>query len=149
MSVAVRNILVPLDMSATSDRVAGYATEMSRCFGAKLTALLVVEEGETLRGLNMPTISYDDILPDLEVQARKKLETYAHTRLGGARGLDLRVSHGEAWEKILEAARETGADLIVMGTHGRRGLERAIFGSTAERVLRRSPVPVVAVPLEA
>lgn len=149
MSAAIRNILVPLDMSAASDRIAGYAVEMSRCFGAKLTALLVVEEGETLRGLNMPTISYDDIVPDLESQARKKLEAYAHTRLGGAKDLDLQVTHGEAWEKILETAREIGADLIIMGTHGRRGLERAIFGSTAERVLRRSPVPVVAVPIEA
>lgn len=148
MPSAIQGVLVPLDMSPSSDRIARYAVEMSRCFGAKLTALLVVEEGEALRGLNMPTISYEDILPDLVAQARQKLETYAHTRLGEAKALDLQVRHGEAWEKILEAARETRADLIVMGTHGRRGLERAIFGSTAERVPRRSPVPVVAVPVK-
>jgi len=149
MSVSIRNVLVPLDLGPSSDRVAGYAAELARSLGAKVTALLVVEEGETLRGLNLPTVSYDDLLPDLESQARSKLETYARAQLRGVKDVALQVSHGEAWEKILEAARDSSADLIVMGTHGRKGLERAIFGSTAERVLRRSPVPVVAVPLGA
>lgn len=53
---------------------------------------------------------------------------------------------GEPWREILEAARERGADFIVMGTHGRRGLTRVLLGSVAEKVVRLSPVPVVTVP---
>jgi len=147
MAVSIRNILVPLDLSATSDRVAAYASAMARCFGARVTVLLVVEEAESLRGLNLPHVSYDDLVPELETRSRANLEGYARKNLKDVKELELRVTHGEPWEKILEAVAQTNADLVVMGTHGRKGLDRALFGSTAERVLRRSTVPVVAVPL--
>ncbi len=147
MAVTIRNILVPLDLSAASDRVAAYASAMARCFGARVTALLVVEEAESLRGLNLPHVSYDELIPDLESRARHDLEAYARRNLKDAKDLELRVTHGNPWEKILAVAAQTNADLVVMGTHGRKGLDRALFGSTAERVLRRSTVPVVAVPL--
>jgi len=147
MPVQIRHILVPLDLSPASDRVSQYASAMARCFGARVTALLVVEEAEGLRGLNLPRVSYDELIPDLEEQARRRLEAYGRKHLAEAGSLELRVARGVPWEVILATAREIGADLVVMGTHGRRGLDRALFGSTAERVLRRSPVPVVAVPL--
>ncbi|MBE0616426.1 MAG: universal stress protein, partial [Proteobacteria bacterium] len=97
--------------------------------------------------LNLPHVSYDDLVPALETRARANLQAYARKNLKDAEDLELRVTHGEPWEQILETARETKADLVVMGTHGRKGLDRALFGSTAERVLRRSTVPVMAVPL--
>lgn len=147
MPVHIRNILVPLDLSPASDRVSEYAAAMARCFGARVTVLLVVEEAEGLRGLNLPRISYDELIPDLENRARGRLEAYGRKHLGDVPELELRVTRGEPWERILAAASEIRADLVVMGTHGRRGLDRALFGSTAERVLRRSTVPVVAVPL--
>jgi nucleotide-binding universal stress UspA family protein len=147
MAVSIRNILVPLDLSSASERVADYAVTMARCFGARVTALVVVDQAEGLKGLNLPHIAYDELVPDLEDRARKNLETYRRKHLGAVQDLELRVTHGEPWVRILEALREESFDLVVMGTHGRRGLDRAIFGSTAERVLRRSPIPVVAVPL--
>lgn len=147
MAVSIRNILVPLDLSFASDRVAEYAATLSESLGARVTALVVVEAAEGLKGLNLPHVGYDELVPDLEERARKNLEAYGRKHLGTVRDLELRVTHGEPWEKILEVLTETSADLVVMGTHGRKGLDRAIFGSTAERVLRRSRVPVVAVPL--
>jgi nucleotide-binding universal stress UspA family protein len=56
-----------------------------------------------------------------------------------------KIATGEAWETILVTAREIGADLIVLGTHGRRGLSRVFLGSIAEKVVRLSPVPVLTV----
>jgi len=55
------------------------------------------------------------------------------------------LAHGEPWKEILNAAKTHKADLIVMGTHGRRGLSRVFLGSVAERVVRLSPVPVLTV----
>ena len=52
---------------------------------------------------------------------------------------------GEAWEMLLSTARDIGADLIVLGTHGRRGVSRVLLGSVAEKVVRLSPVPVLTV----
>ncbi|MDW7708835.1 MAG: universal stress protein [Deferrisomatales bacterium] len=147
MEVTIRNILVPVDLGAASDRVVAYAAAMARSFGARVTALVVVDQAEGLKGLNLPLVSYDDLLPQLEERARKSLEAFGRNHLASVKDLELRVARGQPWERILEAVRETSADLVVMGTHGRRGLDRAIFGSTAERVLRRAPVPVVAVPL--
>jgi nucleotide-binding universal stress UspA family protein len=56
------------------------------------------------------------------------------------------LAHGEPWKQILEIAKERMADIIVMGTHGRRGLSRVFLGSVAEKVVRLSPVPVMTVP---
>ncbi|MHB8764303.1 MAG: universal stress protein [Deferrisomatales bacterium] len=144
MTPTIRRILVPLDLSAASDRVAAYAGELAKGLRASLTTLYVVEEAEALRGLNLPTINYDELLPELERRSRQQLETYARVHLPGA---EVAVAHGEPYVRVLELARGLPADLIVMGTHGRRGLDRVLFGSTAERVLRRSPVPVLTVPV--
>jgi nucleotide-binding universal stress UspA family protein len=57
--------------------------------------------------------------------------------------VEAKMVTGEPWEKILENAREIGADLIVMGTHGRRGISRALIGSVAEKVVRLASVPVL------
>ncbi|GAB4265189.1 MAG: universal stress protein [Deferrisomatales bacterium] len=146
MAISVNRILAPIDLSRASDAVCAYTTHLARCFGARVTLLYVVETLEELRGLNLPTISYDDLVPDLEARARERLAAYARAHLAGAGDVETRVAHGEPWEVILHTAEELPADLIVMGVHGRKGLERALFGSTTERVIRRAAVPVVAVP---
>jgi nucleotide-binding universal stress UspA family protein len=56
---------------------------------------------------------------------------------------------GETWRRILDVVKDRGVDLVVMGTHGRRGVSRVLLGSVAEKVVRLSPVPVVTVPAEA
>ncbi len=147
MVLEVRNILVPVDLSEASDRVCKVAADLAQRFAAKITVLFVVEEMDQLRGLNLPSISYDEILPDLEAKARERLATYVDHHLDSTQPVDVHVVHGTAFESILEAARRLPADLIVLGTHGRKGLARAIFGSTAERVIRNSPVPIFTVPV--
>jgi hypothetical protein len=77
--------------------------------------------------------------------AKKELETFvgrAKERYGPVEG---RLACGEPWIRILEAAESCEADLIVMGTHGRRGVSRTLLGSVAEKVLRLSSIPVLTV----
>lgn len=148
MNFSVRNILAPIDLSAAGGMVCTCALETARRFTASVTVLFVVEELEEFRGLNLPSVSYDELLPDLEAQARERLDRFLAPFRKDFGPIQARVTHGEAYEKILALAVELPADLIVMGTHGRKGLERAIFGSTAERVVRTARVPVLTVPVK-
>ncbi len=87
-----------------------------------------------------------DAMTSFVQRARSKLDDLvasAQAASPGARGI-LKV--GVPWEQILAAAAESRSDLIVMGTHGRRGLEHAVMGSVAERVVQFSPIPVLTVP---
>src|SRR5262249_5967272 len=85
--------------------------------------------------------------PPLPEDPRGKLEELLRLAQASAPGLqaDYRVEEGDAAARIVGAAQETRCDLIVMGTHGRTGLGRALMGSVAEQVLRTAPCPVVTV----
>src|SRR5262249_49102175 len=85
--------------------------------------------------------------PPLPEDPRAKLEQMQHRFQASAPDLpvECRVLQGEAAERIVDAAREAQCDLIVMGTHGRTGLGRALMGSVAEKVMRAAPCPVMTV----
>lgn len=136
-----QNILVPTDFSEPAERAAQFAAVFAEKFDAKLTLLHVWETPSTYdygQGLDWPT-------EELARQAQKSLDVaLAKLReaLPRAQG---RVVPGVALERILAEAKDMNADLIVMGTHGRRGLSHVFLGSVAERVVRRSPIPVLTV----
>ncbi len=84
---------------------------------------------------------------ELAKAAKKELEasmTLAKTKANYS-NIEPLLASGPPWEQILQVAKERGADLIVMGTHGRRGLSHALLGSVAEKVVRISPIPVLTV----
>ncbi len=145
MRPEIRSILLPIDISDASSRVAGYAAALAERFNARLTALYVVEESEGLLGFTVASRDTDESVRELEDAAMKELAEHAHRYLPA--GTEVRVEAGDPTHKILEAAEQVGADLIVMGNHNRKGLERLLVGSTAEHVIRESKVPVVSVPL--
>jgi nucleotide-binding universal stress UspA family protein len=94
-----------------------------------------------------------DIVPmavDIETPAREAATEELQKALAAARtqlptAVAVLKQAGAVWEQILATAREVGADLIVLGTHGRTGVSHALIGSVAERVVRHSPVPVLTV----
>jgi nucleotide-binding universal stress UspA family protein len=86
------------------------------------------------------------VLERVSQAAREQLDgevATARKQVPGARGL---LRQGSAWQEVLAAIDEARADLVVLGTHGRRGVERFMLGSVAERVVQRSPVPTIVVP---
>ena len=137
---AIRHILVPTDFSETCELALAAAVELARTFRAHLTLLHVwsVPNMGYAEGLNWP-------LGAMEKAAQVALEEeQARTRTMHVE-TDSVLQIGAAWEQIIEVTNARGIDLVVMGTHGRRGVARVLLGSVAERVVRLSPVPVLTI----
>ncbi len=139
----IEHILVATDFSKPSKRAIQVATEVAMTFKASLTMVHVFE---------YPRAAYTDsalysgglVEPVLEEAQFKLSELLGSTRQQVPEA-SAQIRQGIAYEEILAVARESGADLIVMGTHGRTGFARAVLGSLAEKVVRLSPVPVLTV----
>lgn len=144
---AFQHILVPTDFGDASDRALELALDLASKFESKVTLLHATwlppyYYSAYAEGLGWPT-------NELEGQANKALDaavTKAKARYPQVEGT---LMAGEPWERILGASKERGADLIVMGTHGRRGLSHVFLGSVAEKIVRLSPIPVMTVCTEA
>lgn len=134
----IRHILVPVDFSATSERAADYAVELAAATGAKLTLAQVIEPS--------PYLVPADVTDAIRSATKRELDRRAEELRPHARSVETILGEGKPWQEIGKLASQVGADLIVLGTHGRRGFARAILGSVAERVVRSAPVPVVTVP---
>lgn len=137
------HVLVPTDFGEPAQRAVDLAIALAPKFEANVTLLhaswLPVTAAISYgAGLPWPTDAY------LE-QAEKELDALASRARERYPKIDAYAVEGEPWEEILRGALQHHADLIVMGTHGRRGLSRALLGSVAERVVRLSPVPVLTI----
>ena len=142
----IQTILVPTDFSDGAERALAWARTVAQAFRAEIVVLHVLELPVTwtpLGGLgSIPTPISTESAEQLTGEAQTILETVAQDALEVTRRL-LRKGHPR--EVILAVAREVGADAVVMGTHGRRGVSHLLIGSVAEHVVRHSPVPVCTV----
>lgn len=139
-------ILVPVDGSGPSSLGLAEAIKLAKIGGATLRLIHVVNEYVITDANYLPSSAYESIIAALREAGEKVLETASATVRG--QGLEpetalLETIGGRVADLIVENARQWPADLIVMGTHGRRGLRRLALGSDAEVVLRMSPVPVL------
>ncbi len=140
----IQRILCPVDFSETSQRALAYALGLAQAAGAELIVVHALEEAPLFAAYAGPQAG--SILAEAENAARRELaELVADATLPAAR-LRTEILRGKIPQAILEYAEQQQADLIVMGTHGRSGLEYAFFGSVAERVIRRARCPVLIVP---
>jgi len=139
----IKHILTATDFTAPSESAVQVASELATTFKASLTILYVFEYA---RGLYSNTALYSGELiePVLE-DAESRLSELMSSISKEIPEATARIRQGNPYEEILAAARESEVDLIVMGTHGRTGLSRAVLGSVAEKVVRLSPVPVLTV----
>jgi nucleotide-binding universal stress UspA family protein len=137
-----RTILFPTDGSATAKAAGRFAADIAKGEGDTVLVLAVAQradfEGVEDEAVTQGIAEYLRGVTDAEA---------AELRLLGVNAVAEVVTAARADEEIVKKARQIGADAIVMGTHGRTGLARAVIGSTADRVLRHTDVPVVLVPL--
>jgi universal stress protein A len=147
MSGHFNRILVPTDFGAASDAALECAKEIARRFNGRLYLLHVVED-PTATGVWTPEIYVgasaelrETLLRDAKLRLDKALTEAEREEFKAT--IEIRV--GAAAQAIGEFARETGIELIVMGTHGRRGLAHMFLGSVAERMVRTAPCPVLTV----
>jgi len=148
--MAYKRILVPVDGSTTSAKGLQEAIKVAKQLRARLRLLHVVEE---FAAFSAPEVGAN-IVPLLDAMksgGRKtlaRIERSARSKARGVRFDTMLVEDfgGRVADAIVTQARRWRADLIVMGTHGRRGVQRALLGSDAELVVRYSPVPVLLIP---
>jgi len=141
--VQFKHILVPTDFGEPSGRAEKLALELAQSFNAMLTLLHAYE---------VPVYTYPqvdaivvDLFTPIEQAAREQLDrelAAVQFKIPNAKSI---LRSGIPWREILSVIDEIRPDLVVMGTHGRRGVTHALLGSVAEKVVRLSPVPVLTV----
>ncbi len=133
----VQHILVPLDFSSDAEQALDDALGLAQQFQARLTLMHVV---------HIPVITEVDLSPyfaEMEASAQQGMETYQKRVEAAGRPVDTVLVRGTPFREIVETARTKQVDLIVMGTHGRTGMQHVLIGSVAERVVRLAPCPVM------
>lgn len=136
MDRMLRTILCPVDFERNSLQ----ALELARRIASRVDAALYVLHVCPTVSVPLGGVVTNPVLADQLAEA--KLNEIAGRRLGGVRH-HLMIRHGDAGRAVVDAARELGANLVVMGTHGRSGLPRLLLGSVAEHALREAPCPVL------
>jgi len=140
-----KTILYTTDFSESSDFAFEYALAMARKYGARLLVLHVINEPVDLRGFYVPHISFEKLEEEIEEGAQKMMEKFCRTKIRDFDNYESFIVPGIPYDEIIKKAQEAEADLIILGTHGRTGLDHVLFGSTAEKVVRKSPVPVMTI----
>jgi nucleotide-binding universal stress UspA family protein len=144
--IAIQNILVPTDFSQPADAALAYAKALSGRFGSRLHLLHVVAVPYLYpTGAESSAFPMTQLMTDVEAASRSTIEELV-TRFGlPADRVTLHTPIGMPVSSILETIADERIDLVVMGTHGRGMVEHLLLGSVAERIVRRSPVPVLTV----
>jgi len=138
-------LLVPIDFSQHARVALHHAKELAGLFKARLNLLHVVEEQLHPAFYNTGVLSVYDLIPNLEAQVREELETFYRETKGPDLPMEIHVRHGHAAHEIVAFAEEAMPLLVVMATHGLRGVGHFLMGSVAEKIVRLSPVPVLTV----
>lgn len=141
----IERILCPTDFSDFSERAYEYAISLARHYEAELYLLHVVRP--VIVGYPEYSVpdSINEFYGELRDYAEEQLREFAKVHAEGGVQAKVTVQEGVVTESILEFARENSIDMIVMGTHGRKGFQRLTVGSVTERVLRKADCPVLVV----
>jgi universal stress protein A len=138
----IQKILVPIDFSDYSKNALRYAAQFAKKFEAKLILVYVVEPMIYPADFSMGQVAIPSTDIDLQARAKEELDNLAKT-LDTSLQVETLIKTGKPFVEINDTARETDADLIIIATHGHTGVEHLFFGSTAEKVVRKAPCPVL------
>ncbi len=139
-----KNILVPTDLSEGAEEALDYACELARQLDAKVHLLHVIgipALGVPELGVALTSTVIDSLVRDDQDALDRLADRKRHLATFG----EVMLRTGDARDLINQTAKEIPADLIIMGTHGRRGVSRALLGSVTETVVRSAPCPVLTV----
>jgi nucleotide-binding universal stress UspA family protein len=141
----VERIVFPTDFSEGSSHALPYAVDLARHYDAKLYILHVIYDIGKAFASHVPHVSSDELHKEMNEWAMKEMDTRYIEEIKGLPNVEKMVIQGVPYEEVINFADKEKIDIIVIGTYGRSGLERFIFGSTAERVVRRAPCAVLTV----
>lgn len=147
---SIKHVVTPIDFSDNSKLIADSAAFLAGKFGASLNLVFVVQNFEDYSGffvpqMHMPNLE-DELLTGAEARMVSFVDEYRQDYLQlGVVDIVAKVLMGDVGEQIVEYATEIQADMIVMGTHGYKGLEKIMFGSVADKVVRAADCPVTTI----
>jgi len=139
------NILFATDFTEFSEYAFDYALTLAKEFNAKLIILHVINQPLGLQDYYALQTSFDTIMQEVEKSAEKMMDKFCDKKLSGYDNYEKFIVSGIPDLEILNKAGAEKVDLIVIGTHGRVGVDRFLFGSTAEKVVRKALCPVMTV----
>ncbi|WP_265820762.1 universal stress protein [Geovibrio ferrireducens] len=144
--IKIKKILYPTDFSEPSKVALEYAAELARQFGAELEILHVMFDETQVVSFYLPQVTMQSLSTDIETGSAKQLDDFIQSQ-PSLKGVNYttKLIKGTPFIEITKHAKDTAADMIVIGTHGRTGLDHVLFGSTAEKVVRKAPCPVFTV----
>ncbi|MEW6265832.1 MAG: universal stress protein [Thermodesulfobacteriota bacterium] len=140
-----KQILFPVDLTENSALLLPFVVKLADFCKATVHVLYVGERLKHADSLAIPHPPQQFYDQDLRSASEKKMKTFYAEQLYGLKNVERHVVLGNPDEEILKFAAEKQIDLIVMGTHGRKGMDRVLFGSVAENVTRNSRIPVMTV----
>ena len=144
--MSFQNILVPVDDSPISYAAVEHALSLAKLSNATVTLLSVVAV-DPFVGVDFYQVApaITEYFMQAEAHAKTQLHDIAQSFIRDGISVNTKIHHGAASESIIFVADEIGADLIIMGSHGRKGMKRLILGSVARTVLSESHIPVLIV----
>jgi nucleotide-binding universal stress UspA family protein len=140
----IKKILCAVDLSDHSKFVADYAVLLAQKMNAAVVVLYAAPSLSQYVGFHVPPSSIENFVGEIVSGAEKSMETFVAENFAGIRA-EGRIISGYAAQEILNYAANNDIDLIVMGTHGRTGIDRMLFGSVAEKVVKAAPMPVMTI----
>ncbi len=146
----INKIVTPIDFSDNSRMIAESAAFMAGSFKAALAFVFVVQKFEDYSGFFVPQMNIPDFEQDLFNQAEEKMKSFCQEMEQFVQGTGVtevsgKVLVGDVAEKIIAYTGEQKGDLIAMGTHGYKGLEKIMFGSVADKVVKTALCPVLTI----
>ncbi len=140
-----KKIMVPIDFSENSPRVLEAAVDIAEKFEASLSIVFVAQSFEDYSGFFVPHMPISQFEDEMVEGAEKKMVSFLAENLKSDLPHSSTVLKGDVAEELTEYAAKNGIAMIVMGTHGYKGLEKVLFGSVAEKVVKTSPCPVLTI----
>ena len=141
----IEKILFPTDFSEGSDNAVLYPIDLAKQYNATLFIIHIVYDVIQTTGWDVPHLPLEQLDKDLTEGSERQLDEFCTEVIHGVDKVEKRTIMGVPHQEIVQFAEDEKIDLVVIGTHGRTGLDRALFGSTAERVVRMAPCPVLSV----
>ncbi|AFN76000.1 uspa domain-containing protein [Melioribacter roseus P3M-2] len=139
----IKKILVPVDFSDYSKDALKYAVQFAKQFDAKLYIIYVIEPVIYPADFSMGQVAIPSLENDIKNRAEEEMDSLIKSYVDPSLETERIIKTGKPFVEIIETARDLDADIIIMATHGHTGVEHLLFGSTAEKVVRKAPCPVL------
>jgi len=140
-----KKILFPIDFSEVSPEIVPYVISMADKLNAEIHIIFVVRQLENYRSIFVSHLAVENFEMEIVLGAETKMDEFVEAFFKGIIRPKTKILIGDIVEEIIKYIKAKGIDLVIIGTHGRKGMDRIILGSIADRVIKSAPVPVLSV----